>query len=134
MEARDVAGHPTRELDYATPSFLSGYNSPGVSGPPTYFTIEGSALKVALLDDTDLELLYSQKLPALSVSNTSNWMLADNPDAYLYGSLTMAATLTEDATNGGAWNQLTADILGEIWSLDFATRGTSAQRTSGPTP
>jgi hypothetical protein len=127
-------GSPTRELTYVTPSALSSFNASAVSGTPTHFTIEGSTLKVAEISDTALDFLYSQKVPALSVTNTTNWLLTAHPDAYLFGALTMSATLTSDAENGRAWNALTQGILGELWGLDFSQRGTTVQRTTGPTP
>jgi hypothetical protein len=128
------SGSPTRELDYATPSYLSSVNASSSQADPAYFTIEGSTIKVGPLSDTSLDLLYSQKVPALSVSATTNWLLTAHPDAYLFGSLTMSATLTSDAENGRAWNELTQRILGELWGLDFAQRGSLQQRTLGPTP
>jgi hypothetical protein len=127
-------GTSKRELDYVTPSYLSASNPTDASANPIYFTIEGSNLKVSMLSDEDLELLYSQKVPALSVSATTNWLLTSHPDAYLFGSLTMAATLTGEADNGSAWNALTQNVLGELWGLDFKQRGTMVQRASGPMP
>jgi len=128
------SGNPTRELEYVTPSLLSSVNASGTSDNPLYFTIEGSNLKVGPLSNTSISLLYSQKVPALSVSATTNWLLTAHPDAYLFGSLTMAATQTADAENGRAWNALTQNILGELWGLDFMQRGQMAQRPIGPTP
>lgn len=127
-------GSPRRELDYVTPSFLSGINPAQLSDTPSYFTIEGLNLKVARISDTALDFLYAQKLPALSVSNTTNWMLTDNPDGYLWGSLVMSATFTSDAQNGAAWNVLAQQVLGEIWGLDFASKGTMLVRAGGSTP
>jgi hypothetical protein len=128
------SGSPTRELDYVTPSFLSSVNASSSQADPAYFTIEGSNIKVGPLSDTSLDLLYSQKVPALSVSATTNWLLTAHPDAYLFGSLTMVATQTDDEGNGRAWNALTQNILGELWGLDFAQRGQMVQRTLSPTP
>lgn len=49
-------------------------------------------------EDTDVELLYYQKVPALSASNTTNWLLSEAPDVYLYGALVHSAPyLAEDA-------------------------------------
>lgn len=127
-------GSPTRELSYVTPSALSAFNPDSLSDTPTHFTIEGSTIKVARISNTSLTLLYSQKVPALSDSATTNWLLTSHPDAYLFGSLTMSATFTSDAENGRAWNVLTQNILGELWGLDFAQRGTLVQVASGPTP
>lgn len=36
------------------------------------------------------ELLYYARIPALSATNTSNWLLASHPDAYVYGTLLVA--------------------------------------------
>ena len=49
------------------------------------------------VEQTDFELLYYQKIPDLA-SNTTNWLLDDAPDVYLYGSLLHSAPyLAEDA-------------------------------------
>lgn len=128
------SGSPTRNLEYVTPEYLATYNAAQISGPPTYFTIEGTSLKVAPLDNTSLSFLYAQKVPALSVSATTNWMLTEHPDAYLFGSLTMAATLTEDADNGRAWNVLAEQALDEVWALEFSSHGPLVRQTTGPTP
>lgn len=127
-------GSTDRELDYVTPSFLKAFNPTGASADPHYFTIEGGTIKVARLSDTSLDLLYSQKVPALSDAATTNWLLTAHPDAYLFGSLTMSATFTSDAENGRAWNVLTQGILGELWGLDFAQRGSLQQRVLVQTP
>lgn len=127
-------GSPRRELDYVTSSYLAGTNPGLLSDTPRYFTIEGSTLKVSPFSQTDLDLIYAQKVPALSDSATSNWLLASHPDAYLFGTLTMSATLTSDAENGRAWNALAQQYLGELWALDFSQRGTVLQRAAGPTP
>lgn len=49
-------------------------------------------------DTLNVELLYYQKVPALSASNTTNWLLEEAPDVYLYGALVHSAPyLAEDA-------------------------------------
>jgi hypothetical protein len=127
-------GSTKRELTYVTPSALIAFNPASDSDVPTHFTIEGSTIKVARLDDTSLQLLYTQKVPSLSDSATTNWLLTSHPDAYLFGALTMSATFTSDAENGRAWNALAQQYLGELWGLDFAQRGTTVQVATGPTP
>lgn len=46
--------------------------------------------------DVAIEMSYYAKIPALSDSNTSNWLLAKAPDVYLYGALTHAAPFLLD--------------------------------------
>lgn len=42
-------------------------------------------------DNVEIEMVYYAKIPTLSESNTTNWLLAKAPDVYLYGALTHAA-------------------------------------------
>jgi len=44
----------------------------------------------------NIELLYLEKIEALSDSNTSNWLLADSPDLYLYACLVETCTYLRD--------------------------------------
>jgi hypothetical protein len=128
------SGTPARQLQYATPEYASAVNPDGASADPIYFTIEGANLKVVPISDTSISFLYAQKVPALTDSNTTNWLLTAHPDAYLYGSLEKLATYTQDLSNGVSWHQLAAQALDEMWSLNFATTGASVQRAAGPTP
>lgn len=41
-------------------------------------------------------LSYYQKVPALSTSNTTNWLLTKEPEAYLFGSLSKALGYIQD--------------------------------------
>jgi hypothetical protein len=53
-----------------------------------------------------MELLYLAKIPALSDSNTSNWLLSEAPDVYLYGSLVHSAPYLQEDDRLGVWAQL----------------------------
>ena len=55
---------------------------------------------------TDFELLYYQKLPALSSSNADNWLLLEAPDVYLYGALLHSAPYLADDQRVAVWAQL----------------------------
>ena len=57
-------------------------------------------------EDTDFELLYYQKIPALSDSNATNWLLDYAPDVYLYGSLVHSAPYLKDDERLNVWAQL----------------------------
>jgi len=46
--------------------------------------------------DVEIEMVYYGKIPALSDSNTSNWLLSKAPDVYLYGALTHSAPFLVD--------------------------------------
>jgi len=69
-----------------------------VSGKPLYYAhIAGEIEMYPTPDATyDIELLYTQKIEALSDSNTSNWLLTEAPDLYLYAVLLETAIYLRD--------------------------------------
>ena len=56
--------------------------------------------------DTDFELLYIQKLDALSGSNADNWLLLEAPDVYLYGALIHSAPYLVEDERVAMWAQM----------------------------
>ena len=56
--------------------------------------------------ETNFELLYYQKLPALSDSNSDNWLLLEAPDVYLYGALLHSAPYLAEDQRVAVWAQL----------------------------
>ena len=71
-----------------------GYNA------PTFYSLMNGAIELvpppATGDDVEIEMVYYGKIPALSDSNTSNWLLLKAPDVYLYGALVHAAPFLMD--------------------------------------
>ena len=69
------------------------------TGQPIYFAIMDEALELAPTPEQSytLQLTYYEKIPALSDSNTSNFVSLNHPDVYLYGALKHASIyLMED--------------------------------------
>lgn len=127
-------GSPRRDLEYVRSDYFWRNYSTDRSDIPTIFTIRGDEIQINSTDTTNLVLYYSQKVPALSVSAPTNWLLDSHPDAYLYGSLVQLAAATSDMEQGLAWNALAEKAINEIWSLDFAQHGVLTQRQLGPNP
>ena len=90
------------------------------SGQPKYYTIVGTQLEVIATPDSSYtgELTYYGKIPALSDSNTSNWLLAYAPDLYLYGALVEATPYLKDDERLGTWSTLYTNSLGDIEVAD----------------
>ena len=65
-------------------------------------------------EDTDFELLYYQKIPALSVSNTTNWLLEYSPDIYLYASLAHSAPYLAEDARIAVWAQMYAAAVSQL--------------------
>lgn len=74
------------------------------AGKPQYYTLTGGQLEVwPTPDDTySVDFAY-MKFDDLSDSNTSNWVLTNHPDAYLYGALLQAAPYLSDDIRIPVW-------------------------------
>jgi hypothetical protein len=73
-------------------------NSTG--GSPLFYALTAGQIELYPAPDGNytLEHVFKAAVPALSDSNTSNWLLDEAPDAYLYGALIHSAPyLVEDA-------------------------------------
>ena len=55
---------------------------------------------------TDISMLYYARIPALSDSATTNWLLTDAPDVFLYGSLVHSAPYLSDDARTQIWASL----------------------------
>lgn len=78
------------------------------SGPPVHYSIVGDEFEIIPAPDSTYtgEMTYRQKIPALSASNSSNWVLVNHPDIYLYGALIHAAPWMKDDPRVATWGAL----------------------------
>jgi hypothetical protein len=90
------------------------------SGAPESYAVTGGELELYPTPDQDYEasLLYHARIPALSLSNTVNWLLTEAPDAYLYGALIHTAPY------------LKADARIQIWEALYKLSVDSLNTTS----
>jgi len=79
-----------------------------MSGTPRYYTHADSQFELYPTpnEDTNTELLYFAKIPSLSDGNTTNWLLEDAPDVYLYGALLHSAPYLAEDERVGVWAQM----------------------------
>jgi hypothetical protein len=70
----------------------------GGTGMPSSYYIAGSTVTFFPTAQSDYTTghIYYQKIPALTVSNTTNWLLTFAPDVYLYGTVLEAAAYMKD--------------------------------------
>ena len=55
--------------------------------------------------NVEIDMVYYQKIPALSDAATTNWLLLKSPDIYLYGALVHAAPFLLDDQRIGTFGQ-----------------------------
>jgi hypothetical protein len=88
-----LSGDTKYHLEYISPANLFKIKGASTTGLPRVYTIESDngteSLRFAPSPDTSYTgyLQYYKAFPALSASNASNYILANHPAIYLYGSL-----------------------------------------------
>jgi hypothetical protein len=114
--------NPITKLEFITESYGNELRSSRFvsAGKPLYYTVVGSQLEFIPTPDTtyDGELTYYAKIPALSDSNTSNWLLAYAPDLYLYGALVEAEPYLKNDERLSVWGELYLRVIADIEVAD----------------
>lgn len=125
----DFAGVRSFELLATTPYALE-YVSPEAlvslkwghttSGKPLYYTIVGEQFLICPVPGEGYQsvLTYWQRIPALGVTQTDNWLLRDHPDAYVFGALVHAFDWLQDTERSMAALQKFGIVLSDIETDD----------------
>ena len=93
-------------LEYASPDYIDTLQRDNVTGGvPTAYSIVGQALRLGPIPDKQytIEIMYYAKIPKLSSSVPTSWLLADHPDLYLYGALLNASPYMKDDERIPIW-------------------------------
>ena len=91
------------------------YSSEDNAGDACSYTLTGGEIEIyPSPSGGTLEMTYIGRLPALSDSNTSNWVLDEAPDAYLYGSLLQAAPYLDQDERLVTWTALYQKAVGDM--------------------
>lgn len=109
------SGHPN-SLNFVTNKVFAErkYNAKGTTGTPEIFSFKNNAAVPAhfiqILPKPSsagfVTIDYMERVPALSDSTTTNWLLSEAPDIYLYGSLLHAAPYLQEDERIAIWAQL----------------------------
>ncbi len=107
MRSVQTTGTTGRELEYVTPQVFNDQYKTTDSGHPVIYTIIGTEIAFGPppQDSYTMEMVYYKGFTALSDSNTSNWVLTNHPDVYLYGSLLAAEAHIKNDPRIAMWKQ-----------------------------
>jgi len=114
--ARVTTTTPNDFLDFLTPEQMGDLKATGPTGDLRAYSIVGGEfwfLPVPTVAAT-VELVYYAKVPALSDVATTNWLLTEHPDVYLWGALMEASIFLEDDENTQKYAALFASALDDI--------------------
>ena len=123
---------PVHPLEYVTNEAMNDLKATSSAvGKPNYYTHVGTEIQVfPAPDGTGYtgEVVYYAKIPPLTDSNTSNWLLDLAPDIYLYGTLVQSAPYLRDDERTGVWVSLYKQGIEELIVSDQRTRGQTSVR------
>ena len=119
-----VPGTIEQRLTYITPQEMDDTWASQHQNRPLAFTQEGTNLRFAPTPDASYTVLlgYMQGIPALSNSATTNWLILDYPDVYLYGALAAAEAFMPPDPRFGVWKAKRDEILEDIALSDRKAR------------
>lgn len=85
-----------RPLTYITEEGADGLYPTRAGGLSCHFMIIASTLTALPLSSNNIELTYYARVPALTASATTNWLLTKHPGIYLRAAMFMAAEWDKD--------------------------------------
>lgn len=90
------------------------------TGSPSYFTIIGREFRYlpTPADSYTAWLVYWAKIPPLSDSSQTNWLLDKHPDVYLYGCLMHAAAFLKNMDERSMYQDWFAAAVGQAQAAD----------------
>ena len=119
--------NPITVMEFVSPdqaAMLKGAYS--TSGKPIFYSQIGQQFQVIPAPDSGSaytgELTYYASIPALSAGNTSNWLLADSPDIYLYGALLQSAPYLQDDQRLNIWAAIYQRLIDDLKVSDERSR------------
>jgi len=115
---------PITPLQYVTPEIYDRLWGGSTDGTPQFYTIVAGEVQLGPLPASILtmEMLFYKKITALSGSNTTEAMLTDNPDVYLYGALLEAEPFIMNDERVGLWAQGFQQAISDLQEQDNKDR------------
>ena len=113
-------------MDYVHPAYLPITSN---NRYPSVFTIEGTKFKATPVNDAvgAYEFHYYQKIPTLTDSDlSSNWLLAEYPNAYLFGVITELAAVQRNAEMAQLYKARRDEVFAEIIQRYALTTGATS--------
>ena len=120
---------PLTPLSYITPEMMSRIWAGSTKGKPEVFTVIADKVRLGPHPDAvyTTSMLYYKKITALSDSATTNDMLTNNPDIYLYGTLLEATPFIMQDERGGLWLAAFEKAVADIQNQDNKDRHSGSQ-------
>ncbi|MGH6961377.1 MAG: phage adaptor protein, partial [Dongiaceae bacterium] len=121
---------PVTALELVSPELIDLLRAGSTTGRPRLFAVVNDEIQLAPGPDAPYtaEIDYWQRFEPLSGTATTNWLLANAPDVYLFGALTEAAAYLGDDEHLAQWDARYRAAVRQLQDAD--DRG----KWSGATP
>jgi len=129
MRALRLNTSPLTVLEYVSPEIMDRVWAGSAGGKPVAYTIKANELFLGPSPDAvyTMEMDYYRKFDSLSTIITTNAMLTDNPDVYLYGSLLEAEPFIKNDTRIQVWGTSFYKAITDIQDQDSKDRHSGSE-------
>lgn len=129
-----VTAQAAPPLDYISPDEAkrrkANHIVVGIGTTFAYTVIDGSfEIIPAPTSSTDYSIVYYAKIPALTDSNTTNWLLTKSPDLYLYSALLEASPYLKDDDRVQIWGTARQQVMDAMMLESERSMRSSTQLT-----
>ena len=121
---RDLENENGETFHLRTPEQIDSLSD--MSSADRFYSVVGGKLQIYKSFTGDLTMTYFPKVPALTSTETTNWLSDYAPDAYIFGLLVEINAFVKDKETAASWDGRFMTVLNEI-NIDSAFK-----RWSGP--
>ena len=129
MKEFHLTTDPLTPLSYITPEMMTRMQAGSSKSKPQVFTIIADNVRLGPNPDAvyTTSMLYYQAFAALSDAATTNDMLTNNPDVYLYGTLLEAEPFIMNDQRVQLWGMAFKQAIDDIQNQDNKDRHSGSQ-------
>jgi hypothetical protein len=129
MKEFHLTTDPLTPLAYITPEMMSRMWAGSTTAKPQVFTIIADNVRLGPSPDAvyTTSMLYYKTFTALSDAASTNDMLTNNPDVYLYGTLLEAEPFIMNDARVPLWLAAFEKAIGDIQNQDNKDRHSGSQ-------
>ena len=120
---------PITPLQYLTPEMMYRVWAGSSSGKPHSYTIIGDKIFFGPTPDSayDYVITYYKKFDSLSDSTTTNWVILNAADVYLYGTLLQAEPFLNNDQRIPVWERGLRQALSDLQEQDDKDRHSGSE-------
>ena len=129
MREIHLATNPIVSLAYITPEIMYRIRAGSTSGKPNSYTILGDNVLFGPTPDSayDYSMTYYKSFTALSDAATTNWIILNAPDLYLYGTLLQAEPFLMNDNRVALWERAVRQIIADLQEQDNKDRHSGSE-------